>query len=83
MAKELVQVVLMSDDDGHDYLIPSDSKDDFSALCEASSSYWDNPDKYPQYEQDANKFEDEFSKYRVEGNIPALYTEKGYEDNFN
>ena len=66
--EDLIQVVFKSDNSGHRYLIPIHEEEEFGRLLEES----DGSDDVHYDAQD--DFIAAFEPYRVEGDLPPLYT---------
>ena len=59
--EEYQRVYITQDEDGHDYVIPYDKKEEFGRLCEVS------------YEsEEFDEFEEKFGEYMTGGDINEL-----------
>lgn len=58
------RVYITQDNDGHDYVIPYEMREEFSNLLEKSE--YGNNDKWDEYEEE---FIDKFEKYMTGGDI--------------
>ncbi len=74
VTETIQQVVIRSDDDGHEYLIPKQLEDKFNRMEELAPDYDDLEDM-----TEWNDLVDTFNAYRMEGNQPPLYAKVGYE----
>jgi hypothetical protein len=80
MKKELIEVIFVSDEDGHEYLIPTTMEDEFNLLIrESEPDFSKTEEEIEEAYQKQAEFSNKFDTYRLDGKTPLIFVEKGYE----
>lgn len=66
MTEQFIPVKVLSDGDGHNYVVPNELSERFDGLLE-SMSWAEHEGRVHDYNKYEREFENEFSKYRTGG----------------